>query len=251
VSQIVDFVKAILLAHYLRLCWLWCVRSGFSLLYNQFAFTYDAISWLVSLGAWRKWQQSALPFVRGPRVLEIAHGPGHMLLELTDRGFQVTGIDLSMQMGRLAKGHASRAGVDISILRGLAQELPFSASSFDSVLTTFPAPFILQRSTLTAVHKVLSLNGLFVIVPEARLTGSGLAERVIEVLYYTTGQRRIPDHPTRIETNEKGNRWQHLDAIFHEAGFLLKHETLSLIDSEVKILVAQKIEMGVDFVKPG
>jgi hypothetical protein len=40
--------------------WWRLVRFGFRLLYNEFAFSYDLVSKVVSLGAWRCWQQSAL-----------------------------------------------------------------------------------------------------------------------------------------------------------------------------------------------
>ncbi|MCB9446672.1 MAG: class I SAM-dependent methyltransferase, partial [Ardenticatenaceae bacterium] len=49
--------------------WKKLIRFGFRLLYNELAWTYDAVSWLVSLGDWRSWQQAALPFVLGPDVL--------------------------------------------------------------------------------------------------------------------------------------------------------------------------------------
>jgi ubiquinone/menaquinone biosynthesis C-methylase UbiE len=58
------------------------VKLGFHLLYHQFAFTYDAVAWFVSLGQWQAWGQAALKRVRGPRVLEIGHGPGHLLIAL-------------------------------------------------------------------------------------------------------------------------------------------------------------------------
>lgn len=244
VIQIVKSIKAISPAHYLQLCWVWCVQLGFSLLYNQFAFTYDLVSWLVSLGAWREWQQAALPFIRGPRVLEIAHGPGHMLLALRKQGFRATGIDLSAQMGRLAQERAFRAGMRVSILRSSAQALPFSPSSFDSVLATFPTEFILERSTLIGVHRILCANGLFVIVLEAKLTGDGLIERAIEWSYYVTGQRRGLNDTAGTNPSEKEPQWLQLHSTFQEVGFLLERKIIALNNSEVTVLIAQKMEWG-------
>ena len=74
--------------------WFTLVGFGFRLLYNEFAWTYDGVSWLVSLGDWRRWQVAALPFIVGRDVLEIGHGPGHMLLALQNAGFAVVGLDL-------------------------------------------------------------------------------------------------------------------------------------------------------------
>jgi hypothetical protein len=43
--------------------WWRLVRFGFRLLYNEMAFTYDAVSAVVSLGEWRSWQRAALNFL--------------------------------------------------------------------------------------------------------------------------------------------------------------------------------------------
>jgi SAM-dependent methyltransferase len=83
--------------------WIKLIRFGFRLLYNELAWTYDAVSWLVSLGHWRQWQRAALPFVMGQRVLEIGHGPGHMLAALRAQGVNVIGLDLSPFMGQMAR----------------------------------------------------------------------------------------------------------------------------------------------------
>ena len=71
------------------------IKFGFHLLYHELAFTYDAVAWLVSLGQWQAWGRTALDRVRGPRVLEIGHGPGHLLIALARSGRQPIGIDLS------------------------------------------------------------------------------------------------------------------------------------------------------------
>lgn len=78
--------------------WRWLLQLGFRLLYNELAWTYDGVSWLVSLGRWQDWGKVALPFIRGPNILELAHGPGHMQLALKSEGFQAYGIDLSPYM---------------------------------------------------------------------------------------------------------------------------------------------------------
>ena len=92
--------------------WKRIVDFGFHLLYNHFAWSYDIVSWSVSLGEWRKWQLASLEFVQGAAVLEIAHGPGHMLPEMVDRGLKVTALDLSPAMSRLARSRLRRMGVE-------------------------------------------------------------------------------------------------------------------------------------------
>ena len=83
--------------------WNRLVRYGFRLLYNELAWSYDVVSWTVSFGRWRDWQKTTLPFLIGHRVLEIAHGPGHLLIAIGESGYQVFGIDLSRHMIKQAQ----------------------------------------------------------------------------------------------------------------------------------------------------
>jgi ubiquinone/menaquinone biosynthesis C-methylase UbiE len=224
----------------LRQFWIRLVRFGFHLLYHQMAWTYDAVSWLVSMGAWRDWQRAALPFLRGPRVLEIAHGPGHMLLALSKSGFYVVGIDLSPQMGRLARKHLQKAGQPTHLLHGPAQTLPFSAATFDSVLLTFPTEFIAELETLSAVFRVLKTNGRLVIVPEAQLSGTSILERTIEWLFVITGQRHQPFFTEKRQQpylqEHRGSLKQQLLA----AGFQVDVNRITLARSSVTLILAQK-----------
>ena len=135
--------------------WRRLVRLGFHLLYNELAWTYDLVSWVASLGEWRAWQKAALPYVCGRRVLEIAHGPGHMLLALEVAGYQALGLDLSSDMSRLAQRRLRRARVHVPLLRAKIPELPLAAGCFDSVLATFPNDFIVETATLSNLFRVL------------------------------------------------------------------------------------------------
>ena len=84
------------------------LRFFFRLLYHQFAFTYDLVAATVSLGRWKDWVLSVLPFIEGNRILEIGHGPGHLQRALLDRNLLAVGIDESPQMGHLAKRNLTR-----------------------------------------------------------------------------------------------------------------------------------------------
>lgn len=167
----------------------WLLRWGFHLLYNQLAWSYDTVAWAVSLGQWREWGRVALPYLRGPRVLDLAHGPGNLLPELAAAGYRPVGYDLSPFMGRITQRKMVRRGMNIPLARGMAQGLPFPAGAFNSVVSTFPAEFILHPATLNEVGRVLAPGGVFVLVPIAFLTGSGPVTQLLERLYAITGQR--------------------------------------------------------------
>src|SRR5512147_1621186 len=118
------------------------IKFGFHLLYHEFAFTYDAVAWLVSLGQWQAWGRTALSRVRGSRVLEIGHGPGHLLIALARSGRQPIGIDLSPDMIQIARRNIRRAGVNAPQVHCRVQALPFRSGVFDSVVSTFPTDYI-------------------------------------------------------------------------------------------------------------
>lgn len=216
----------------LRNLWYNLLRFGFRLLYNELAWTYDLVSWVVSLGAWRAWQRAALPFVQGPSVLEIAHGPGHMLLALRRAGFDVMGLDLSAYMGKQAQHRLQQANLPVPLLRGAAQVLPFANGTFDTVLTTFPTDFVIEPETLTAVYHTLKPNGRFVIVPSGSLTGKNPVHRCIEWLYAITGQRQT--HAAQ----DAG--WEAFSQRFIAAGFAPTIHQINLDNSIATIIVAQK-----------
>jgi ubiquinone/menaquinone biosynthesis C-methylase UbiE len=172
--------------------WWRLLRIGFRLLYNELAFTYDLVSSVVSLGAWRCWQQAVLKHLDaspGALVLELAHGTGNLQLDLNAAGYQVIGYDLSPYMGRIAWRKLRRNHLPVRLVCGRAQQLPFPANTFSAVVSTFPTNFIVEPETLIEVRRILRDDGHFIIVPNGVLTGTGAVETVIEWLYRITGQR--------------------------------------------------------------
>ncbi len=175
-----------------RLTRLWnrLITFGFKLLYNEFAFTYDFISWIVSIGAWRCWIGTSLKHLKGDSpVLELAHGTGNLQLDLHADGYQTIGYDLSPAMGKIASSKLTRHGLTLRLTRGKAEQLPFASNSFAAVVSTFPTDFILAPETIREVYRVLRPDGVFVIVPNAVLVGGGAIGKALEWLYKVTGQR--------------------------------------------------------------
>ncbi len=172
--------------------WHKLIRFGFRLLYNEFAFTYDTVSYAVSLGAWRCWQRAALKHLGVPvpaPVLELAHGTGSLQLDLAALGYRAVGIDISKSMGRIAARKLRGYGFAPQLARAQAQYLPFAAETFAAVICTFPTEFIFQPQVLREAHRVLQPSGRLVIVPIALLNGHGPLEAGLERLYQITGQR--------------------------------------------------------------
>jgi len=140
------------------------LRIFFQFLYHQFAFAYDLVAATVSFGHWKDWTLEVLPFIQGTRTLEIGHGPGHLQRVLLSQGLVSVAIDESAAMGRLAQRNTDGKA---RLIRGLAQHLPFSDKSFDTILATFPTEYFVDPQTLSEVKRCLSDGGRFVVLPAA------------------------------------------------------------------------------------
>ena len=221
------------------------MRFVFYLLYHPFAFAYDLVAATVSLGRWKKWVLSVIPFLEGNRILEIGHGPGHLQHVLLSRNLIAVGIDESAPMGRLAKRNLERglnsqapssatsqnAYAQINLTRGVAQHLPFPRESFDTIVATFPSEYIFASETLTEANRVLAPNGRLVILPSATIMGRGLFDRLMALLFHVTGQT-APNVAEMMRERSKEP--------FAQAGFHVQIHELELQSSLVFIIVATK-----------
>ncbi len=220
------------------------MRFVFHLLYHPFAFAYDLVAATISLGKWKDWVLSVVPFIEGTHVLEIGHGPGHLQRALLSRGLVAVGIDESAPMGHLAKRNLTRfidrnpisasrqnAYAQINLARGVGQYLPYSDQTFDSVVATFPSEYIFQPNTVAEASRVLKPDGRFIILPGATLLGRGMLERVMAALFRITGQT-TPDVSEILQ--ERTNK------PFAQAGFHVQIHELELQSSLVFIIVATK-----------
>lgn len=137
--------------HFAR-AYLWLAER----LYHEFAWAYDPVSWLVSRGRWDAWRAEVLDYLAGPRVLEIGFGTGELLAALARRGYQVVGVELSPAMQRVTARKLRKQGLGaLPRLRGRSSALPFAAGAFDSVVSTFPSPYILEPDTFAEIGRLL------------------------------------------------------------------------------------------------
>ena len=123
-------------------------------LYAGWATAYDPVSTLVSCGQWARWQELALAYVEGEQVLELGFGPGHLLPRMSHPGRQVFGLDASPNMAvRAARASLSSTSRAL-IVQGSAEALPFLDASFDTIVATFPAPYIVHPHTVAECARI-------------------------------------------------------------------------------------------------
>jgi len=166
------------------------LRFAFNQFYTTFAWTYDVVASAVSFGEWRDWGRAALTQVSASaKVLELAHGPGHLHLHMRQRGADVVSLDLSSQMGQLLTRRLQQAGLPADRhIRANAQTLPFADAQFDCIVSTFPTAFIFAPSTLIEMRRVLKPNGCFVVVPGVRMRKADAVSQLLRFAFRITGQ---------------------------------------------------------------
>ncbi len=207
------------------------LRFFFWHFYHGFAWTYDFVAAVVSIGRWNDWIRASIPYIRGPHILEIGHGPGHLQFALRrSRLGSIAGLDESSYMGDIARRRLVRSGYDnINLTRGLAQHLPFPSGAFDTVVSTFPAEYIFEQETLQEVRRVLRRDGRFVVLPAAWIVGRKTLDRLAAWLFRATDQ--VPRFPPVVMAEQ-------LQALLQEAGFKSEFSTVAVRSSEVLVIVA-------------
>jgi ubiquinone/menaquinone biosynthesis C-methylase UbiE len=157
-------------------------------LYNEFAWTYDGVSWLVSLGHWWSWRTAALDYLVGSRVLEVGFGTGDLLIEMARQGWDVHGLDLSPAMHRITAHKIRRCGVWAPRIRGLVQAIPFPDRAFHSIVSTCPAEFILQPSAWREFGRVLTPGGRVIVTGTYLYADNPLLQQVFRIVLGTLEQ---------------------------------------------------------------
>jgi ubiquinone/menaquinone biosynthesis C-methylase UbiE len=122
-------------------------------MYDDLALTYDLFNdWPTRLAREIPWLEGWLGEAGGRRILDAACGTGWHALALAQRGFEVTGADLSPGMIARARDNAAREGVAVDFVVAAFQELPrVLASKFDAVLCLGNSlPHVIEEEALLA-----------------------------------------------------------------------------------------------------
>jgi ubiquinone/menaquinone biosynthesis C-methylase UbiE len=210
-----------------------CLALIFHLLYHQFAWAYNIVARIASLGMWYQWVNAALPFLDYGPVLELGFGTGHLICELSDRGINVVGLDKSMHMAKLSRSSLRKIKVTSELVNGSAQYLPFTNQHFQKIVSTFPSPFILERLTLLEIWRVILPGGQVVIIPAAWITGASLWYKLAALLFRVTHQ--TPPIVSDLDDAFSGLR-NELEAI----GFKVQQRIVELPQSKVLCILAER-----------
>jgi ubiquinone/menaquinone biosynthesis C-methylase UbiE len=139
------------------------------------------------LPTWRRWLDSALPHLRGPRVLEVSFGTGYLLTRYA-RQHRAHGLELNGPLIETARRNLERAGVEAHLVRGNVEALPYAAGSFDSVLSTMAfSGYPDGARALAELSRVLRCDGVLVLVDVGYPSHGGRLGSLVTRLWEAVG----------------------------------------------------------------
>lgn len=135
--------------------------------YGRFAFVYDTLMQDVPYDKWidRFIEKMTQYDIKGNHVLDVACGTGEFSVRLADKGYQVTGVDLSEEMLSIARAKADEYNVSIPFYHQNMVDLDMG-ELFDSIVIFCDSLNYLKseqdvQSTFQRVYKQLHEGGLF------------------------------------------------------------------------------------------
>jgi ubiquinone/menaquinone biosynthesis C-methylase UbiE len=136
-------------------------------LFHNYGQTYDSECFTQGTIGECDFIEKELDFNKSYKILDIGCGTGRHSIELTKRGYNITGIDLSESMLRKARDKAKENNLDIKFIKHDARKLPFN-KDFDVAIMLCEGGFPLMETDemnfeiLKSAAKSLKDNGKFI-----------------------------------------------------------------------------------------
>ncbi len=129
---------------------------------------------------YRRYRREAMSHATG-RLLIVGVGPGTDLMFLPPAVTFVAAVEPEAAMRRMAGALARRRGVDVDILDGVGESIPFPDNSFDSVHVGLVLCSVDDvAATLGEIRRVLAPGGRLVVLEHVR--GDGLMGRFQDLI---------------------------------------------------------------------
>ncbi|MBA3944025.1 MAG: class I SAM-dependent methyltransferase [Herpetosiphonaceae bacterium] len=200
----------------------WSLRR----LYNEFAWSYDLVAALVSRGYWSWWIAACLPLLEPGLTLELGCGTGYLQRALALRQLPHVGLDRSAAMLHWARHKVAVSGSPDQLVCGDTRVLPVQAHVVRNVVATFPAPYVLERSTLQEIKRVLQPDGQFLIIDNGLPSQQDAYAAVIDLAYRATMQ---------------SGRSDPRPALLRQAGWIVREQWIEVEQSQVWVLQARLV----------
>ena len=169
---------------------------------------------IVAVGEYLAERANAAP---GIELLDVATGSGNVSIPAARAGAKVTGLDLTPKLLEAQRARAAAEGVEIELIEGDAEELPFDADSFDRVTSCFGVMFApRQKLAADELVRVARPGGSIVV---AAWTPDGFIGR-----NFSTTAPYMPEPPPELKPPVMWGDEQHVRALFEDTGVELEFE---------------------------
>jgi 2-polyprenyl-3-methyl-5-hydroxy-6-metoxy-1,4-benzoquinol methylase len=141
-------------------------KQWYELLFENYGQQYDAESFTQGTIGECDFIENELKSDKSLKILDVGCGTGRHTIELSKRGYDVTGIDLSESQLTRAREKAESNDLKIDFQKADARNLPFN-DEFDAAIMLCEGGFPLMETDemnfeiLTNVTKSLKKNGIF------------------------------------------------------------------------------------------
>lgn len=107
----------------------------------------------------------------GKKVLDLGCGNGRHLIPLVERGFEVTGLDISEEGLKQAKKRLKQKNLSARLIKGSTTELPFEENNFDSVISVgvlHHGDWNMINESFRETARVLKPEGKFILMVRSK-----------------------------------------------------------------------------------
>lgn len=171
----------------------------------------------------------------GASVLEVAPGPGYFCIELAKLNpYRITGVDLSQDMVKIARGKAEKAGVSVDFQQGNSSNLPFPAGSFDIVVCRAAFKNFAQPvRALQEMYRVLKPGGRALIIDLRRDASQEEVSRGVDQMGLSLVNRIITKLTFRFMLLRSAYAREHIERMLTQTQFGGKEVVESGIGFEI------------------
>jgi SAM-dependent methyltransferase len=147
----------------------------------------------------------------GQDLLDVATGSGNVAIVAAQSGAHVTGLDITPELFEAARRRMTESGVEIELIEGDAEDLPFADASFDRVLSCFGVMFAPRHER--AAHELIRVCRPGAVIGVAAWTPEGATGR----MFKTVGGY-MPPPPEGFVPPVMWGTEDHLRALFANSG---------------------------------
>jgi ubiquinone/menaquinone biosynthesis C-methylase UbiE len=158
----------------------------------------------------------------GIELLDVATGTGNVSVPAAQAGAKVTGLDLTPKLLEEQRARAAEAGVEIELVEGDAEDLPFGDAFFDRVTSCFGVMFAPRQGVAAGELVRVARPGGRIVV--AAWTPDGMVGRM-----FRSSAPYMPPPPQGFVPPGMWGDESHVRGLFENTGVELSFELRTIV----------------------